>query len=438
MGLKILYNGQVTDFSDSKYDPQDYGSMRLNIRVGGEIKKYGLATSASQSSDKKVKFNINGGVYYIGTSSALSRQSDYTSYQTYYTYTHTSGEPKSSVLTREGTTTTATKTQPARYSYRASYYTGHTYGYTVKTQSQYYTRSAVLSSYRTVNYTAYWSGYSENWRGWRYGTEVKGRVSRTYMALQPMYSFTNVNLSSYSTVTEPTDPGAPLITANSTARLEGYHNSSLITVTTTVKTNIMYASFSGVGKTTIGPVNVFRIGAYYTVGEYTITTPITATSASTIYVNPPNYYAIQNWNGPHGVASGDIAVAANQYANNTVTNTQTGGLAINLSFWSRQNEYYTWQSGSASGPSGNSTLSSTATPISGVPAGWTISRGPEVTTSQQSYTYTDAGCTKTYQSNYSTSYWTVTHTLTSNQPTQSSVGSTKLTRVSHYTEHNFV
>ena len=425
MGLKILHGGQIIDFSDAKYNPNGYGSMRLNIRTGGGVRQYGLATSASQASDRRVRLNVSGSTYYIGTSSELSRSSEYTTETTYYSYTYTSGEPKSSVLTRQGTTTTATKTQPARYSYRASYYTGVTSGYTLGTSSSYSTRSLLLSSTQSYKYTAYWSGYCTISKD-----QYFGEVSLTRQATNSRNSFAN-GATRYSTTRSFAG-----ISSSSYSTSNAYLITSVRQLITTVSTGSYNARTNAAGATKLATYNV--TSSYWQERHSSITNPITASRASNIYATPPSYYAAQAWQGPYGQAVGTYTVAAANYKSSYTYGYQTGGHQANYSFWSRINYYYSYLHASTTGRHGNATLSSTATPIGGVPANYTISAGPAVISSQQSYTYTDPSCTKTYQSNYSTSYWTVTHTLTSNLPTQSSYVSGRTTRASYYTEHNFV
>lgn len=424
MGLKILHNGQITDFSDNKYNPNGFGALRLNVRTGDGstgVKKYGLATSAAHTSDKRMRFNVGGSTYYIGTSSASSRQSNYTSYSTYNTYTYTSTYPQSYAISRTGTRTTATRTQPAQYTYRASYYTGVQSGYTVSTTSYYYTEAMYLSSTRSSGYTAYYN-YTHTVR--------RSTVSVTLRATNSKHTLITYGKTSYSFTSTPgwvSSVNSGTCAATS-ATSYGSTDETTYTITHRAYTNT---------KSSIATVTINR-SAVGTRTHYAAYAAVTASRASNYYVSPPNYITYQGWQGPYGGASGTMAVAAGNYRTSSSESRTTGAHAANVSFGSTVRYYITGLYQSGTTRVGDATLTSTNTPIGGVPSNYTLSAGPFVINSINSYTYTDNSCTNTYSSYYSTSYWTVTSTLTSNTPVSSSVESTAMTRASYYTEHNFV
>lgn len=428
MGLKILHDGVITEYAGSKYDPNGYGRMRLKIRTGtgaNDVVQYGLGTSVAHSSDARFRANVNGQTYYIGTSSSSSTSSEYVSSSTYYTYTYTSEYPRSSQLTREGTLTTATRTQPARYTYGASYYTGVNSGYTVRTSSHYQTRRAHLSTTVSSQYTAHWTGSYTQVRGY-------GGVSVTHSAQNRKASFANGS-TWYSYTSVAADPAYYGTTALSRSVNGNVYDYAHFTATTTATYN---GRTNAQGATIQATYNRSRVWRNQFAGL--ITTPITASRASNVYVSPPNNLGVDPWGGVVSPSSGNIAVGAGGYVNSYSERFATDGLSANVSFRSIIYQYYTNQQSSSTQRVGNAILTSNALPISGVPSNYTLSAGPSVISSYNSYTYTDNWCTRSYESVYSTSYWTVTSTLTSSNYVSSSVGTTLTSQATTYTEHNFV
>lgn len=457
MGLKVRYNGGVLDLSDAKYNPNGYGTKRLKIRTGpgsNDVKEYGLATSASYASDKWLKFNVNGQQHYIATSKSSTRQSNNTSYSSYYTYTYTQSYPRSSVLTRQGTQTTYTYTEPARYTYRATYYTGKVSYYTVSTINNGATvRTVLLSGTRSSNYnatrtasrastyTAYYSGYSSI--GWQ------GNMCKVTYKLPGSWKFNNSQFGYANTHTRT----SALVQTVASTTSNAYNNQQPdwnASWTDSFVGGGTYTSSNPSSKrvTTTGLV-ISRTFTGFKTGNYKITTPVTATRssqynseyaatrASTYYATPPNYVAMGNQ--LIGVAAGGTyTVNAANYVNSTSQGTYSEGFVNNVSYRSVSYSYRTSRYNSATAATGNATLTSTNTPIGGVPSNYTLYAGPSVINSYASYTYTNQYCTRTYASNYSTSYWTEYSTYTSNNWLYSSLGSTVYTTSSAYTEHNFV
>lgn len=424
MGLKILHNGQIADFSDSKYDPNGFGTLRLNIRTGAGstgVKKYGLATSAAHTSDNRVRLNVNGSTYYIGTSTASSRQSNYTSYSTYNTYTYTDTYQRSNAISRTGTRTTATRTQPARYTYRASYYTGVQSGYTVSTAYTINNVTALLSGTRSSGYTAYYNGTL---------TIRRSSVSVTWRVLNSKHTLTVNGKTSRSFTSTPGWVSTVVVGTYATTGATSY-GSTEVAAGAVASTAVAYTNTKS--STLIVDISRSRVG---TRTHYHAYAAVTASRASYYYATPPNYIALAG--AVQGTGGTTAATNAAGYKTASATNSTYEGYVANQSARFVYRTYSTalYQSGTTR--VGNATLTSTNTPIGGVPSGYTLSAGPSVINSINSYTYTDNSCTNTYSSYYSTSYWTVTSTLTSNTPVSSSVGSTATTRASYYTEHNFV